>query len=306
MTIPTFQDVMLPLLNLASEREILTVRDAKDDLASQLGLTEEERTERLPSKNQGTFHNRVAWAKTYLKEAGLLEMVKRGHFKISPLGRDTLASQPERIDTAFLNQFPGYREFKAAGDTEEEPTQIASTKSVGDDEMTPDAAIDLAEKQINRELSADLLCQIQTESHQFFEKLVLDLMLAMGYGGTGAEAGVLTNAGADEGIDGIINEDRLGLDLIYLQAKKWKDSVGRPEIQKFVGALHGKRARKGVFLTTSTFTREAREYVSTIEPKVVLIDGKKLAQLMISFDVGVSTAKVVKIKRIDIDYFSAD
>ena len=297
---------MLPLLKLAATADILTVRDAKDELADQLGLTEEERTELLPSRAQGTFHNRVAWAKTYLKEAGLLEMIKRGHFKISSLGREILTSKPERIDMKYLNQFQGYREFRSNNGSRDETVPDSVVHAESNDEMTPDDAIVSAETEIHRELSADLLSQIQAESHQFFEKLVLDLMLAMGYGGTGADAGVLTNAGADEGIDGIINEDRLGLDLIYLQAKRWKDSVGRPEIQKFVGALHGKRARKGVFLTTSTFTREAREYVSTIEPKVVLIDGKKLAQLMISFDVGVSTAKVVKIKRIDIDYFSAD
>ena len=304
MAIPDYQDIMLPLLKLTSDGEVHTVRSLKDTIAQHLQLSSDDLAHMLPSGQQSTFHNRVSWAKTYLFHAGLLEQVRRGHFTISQCGRQTLGESPERIDSAYLERFPEFLEFKGRSRTNGN-TPGDSEPEEQTDRRTPEEALQAAYKELRDELAADLLSQIKSMSPQFFEKLVLDLMVAMGYGGTQQNA-ALTSAGADEGIDGVINEDRLGLDIVYLQAKRWENQVGRPEIQRFVGALHGKRARKGVFLTTSTFSRDAYDYVSTIDPKVVLIDGTRLAQLMIDFGVGVSTTETLSLKRIDSDYFTEE
>ncbi|QGQ21939.1 restriction endonuclease [Gimesia benthica] len=301
MTIPDFQTIMLPLLKHISDGKIHTVRILKDTLADYLELSDEERHKLLPSGQQTVFHNRVAWAKTYMERAGLLETVTRGQFTITDRGREVLNSSVDRIDQSFLLQFDEFRDFKSRDKNDDETTVEKKTEI-----ETPEEALQTAYKQIREDLAADLIYQVKRMTPVFFEKLVLDLMLAMGYGGSQDTAGSLTVAGADEGIDGVINEDQLGLDIVYLQAKRWENQVGRPEIQKFVGALHGKRARKGVFLTTSTFSRDAHQYVETIDPKVVLIDGNRLAQLMIDFNVGVSTAQSYFIKRIDSDYFIED
>ncbi len=292
---------MLPLLQHISDGEVHTVRVLKDTLADYFGLSEEERQKLLPSGQQSIFHNRISWAKTYMERAGLLETISRGHFTITDRGREVLDSSVDRIDQSFLFQFTEFIEFKSRDKNDEE--NIVEKKTGIE---TPEEALQSAYKQIREDLAADLIYQIKRMTPLFFEKLVLDIMLAMGYGGSQDKAGSLTVAGADEGIDGVINEDQLGLDIVYLQAKRWENQVGRPEIQKFVGALHGKRARKGVFLTTSTFSRDAYQYVEAIDPKVVLIDGNRLAQLMIDFNVGVSTAQSYFIKRIDSDYFIED
>tara|TARA_R110000868_G_scaffold369315_1_gene632633 strand:- start:45626 stop:46504 length:879 start_codon:yes stop_codon:yes gene_type:complete len=292
---------MLPLLKHISDGKIHTVRILKDTLADYLELSDEERQKLLPSGQQTVFHNRVAWAKTYMERAGLLETITRGQFTITDRGREVLNSSVDRIDQSFLLQFDEFRDFKSRDKNDDETTVEKKTEI-----ETPEEALQTAYKQIREDLAADLIYQVKRMTPVFFEKLVLDLMLAMGYGGSQDTAGSLTVAGADEGIDGVINEDQLGLDIVYLQAKRWENQVGRPEIQKFVGALHGKRARKGVFLTTSTFSRDAHQYVETIDPKVVLIDGNRLAQLMIDFNVGVSTAQSYFIKRIDSDYFIED
>jgi restriction system protein len=260
----------------------------------------------LPSGQQTTFHNRVAWAKTYLERAGLIRNVRRGHFTITDRGREILSTSIERIDNAFLSQFPEYNAFRSGYNSDDDDDSTVSITPDATDDQTPEEALQIAYKRIRDDLSSELVDQIKAMSPVFFEQLVLDLMVSMGYGGTQDSAASLTKAGSDEGIDGVINEDRLGLDIVYLQAKRWENPVGRPEIQKFVGALHGKRARKGVFLTTSTFSRDAHDYVATIDPKVVLIDGRRLAQLMIDFDVGVSTSQTYAVKRIDTDYFSED
>ncbi|MEQ8851711.1 restriction endonuclease [Gimesia sp.] len=302
MTIPDFQTIMLPLLKHISDGKIHTVRILKDTLADYLELSDEERQKLLPSGQQTVFHNRVAWAKTYMERAGLLETVTRGQFTITDRGREVLNSSVDRIDQSFLLQFDEFRDFKSRDKNDDEATAVEKKAEI----ETPEEALQTAYKQIREDLAADLIYQVKRMTPVFFEKLVLDLMLAMGYGGSQDTAGSLTVAGADEGIDGVINEDQLGLDIVYLQAKRWENQVGRPEIQKFVGALHGKRARKGVFLTTSTFSRDAHQYVETIDPKVVLIDGNRLAQLMIDFNVGVSTAQSYFIKRIDSDYFIED
>ena len=304
MALPDYQDVMLPLLKLTADSDVHTVRAIKGKIAQQLELTEDDLNHMLPSGQQTTFHNRVSWAKTYLLRAGLLDQTKRGHFTISSRGREVLGTQPSRIDNHFLSQFPEFLEFKgrssAIGNAS---TELESAES--SDPRTPEEALHAAYKELRDGLAGELLAQIKGMSSQFFEKLVLDLMLAMGYGGAEKTAS-LTGACSDEGIDGVINEDRLGLDVVYLQAKRWENQVGRPEIQKFVGALHGKRARKGVFLSTSTFSREAHDYVATIDSKVILIDGSRLAELMIDFNVGVSTAQTFAVKKVDSDYFTED
>ncbi len=287
---------MLPLLRFAADGDEHSLADARGPLADHFSLTDEERKELLPSGQQPRFNNRVAWAKVYLGRAGLLDKTKRGHFRISDRGREVLANPPEVITLAFLRQFPSFNQFENKRSTVEE--------SVAVQEETPEETLEAAYAKIRADLAVDLLQQVKAGTPEFFESLVLDLMVRMGYGGSNEQAASLTSPGADGGIDGIINEDRLGLDVIYLQAKRWEASVGRPEIQKFVGALYGKRAKKGVFLTTSSFTQDAIEYVATIDPKVVLIDGSRLSELMIDFNVGVSRSHVYEIKRIDSDYFA--
>jgi len=303
MTLPTVPQIMLPLLQHVQDGEVYTVRGLKDVLADTMDLTDADRALMLESKPQSKFHNRIAWAKAHIERAGLLNMVRRGHFTISERGKQVLAEQPTEISESYLMRFDEYREFRAGSQTK---TSTNEAESIENDEgKTPEEDFQNAYNQIRNDLAHEILSNVKNMSPAFFEKLVLDLMLAMGYGGT-ANSGHLTGASADEGIDGIINEDRLGLDIIYLQAKRWENPVGRPEIQKFVGALQGKRAKKGVFLTTSTFSREAIAYVETIDAKVVLIDGRRLSQLMVDFDVGVSTAQTFAIKKIDSDYFIED
>ncbi len=299
MPIPGFQYVALPLLKMCADGQEWSVKAAKGPLADHFGLMEEERKELLPSGAAPRFSNRVAWSKTYMEQAGLLKRTRRGYFQITQRGRDVLVNPPAVIDIAFLGQFEGFASFRSRTAAAETP-DLAPAIIVDE---TPEEQLQTAHQRLGDELASRLLEQIAEMSPEFFEKLVLDLMLAMGYGGSREESGSLTPSGADEGIDGIINEDQLGLDTIYLQAKRWQNTVGRPEIHKFVGALHGRRARKGVFLTTSTFSRDAIEYASQIDTKVVLIDGQHLARLMIKHDVGCSPSQTFIVKRLDSDYF---
>ena len=296
MAIPDFQSIMLPLLQFAADGEEHAISDARGPLAERLGVSEEERRELLPSGQQPRFANRVAWAKVYLERAGLLAKTRRGHFKIADRGRAVLDDPPARIDIRFLKRFPDFDEFRATANA-------PADDAIRDDE-TPEETLLTSYEAIRHSLAVELMKLVKSATAEFFERLVLDLLLKMGYGGSRETAGALTEPGPDAGIDGIINEDQLGLDVIYLQAKRWESTVGRPEIHRFVGALHGKRAKKGVFITTSIFSADAREYVATIDPKVVLIDGNQLAQYMIDFNVGVSLASVYEIKRIDSDYFA--
>jgi len=295
---------MLPLLEHVADGAEYTIAGSRDVLADRYSMTEDERNQRLPSGVANTFYNRLAWAKTYLERAGLLIKVKRGVFKISDAGTNLLRNPPARIDINYLQRFDTFTAFRkrATGGT----IDVIEPQPVGEPEATPEEALELAYKNLRDDLATQLLAQIKASHPSFFEKLVVDLMLKMGYGGPGVDAGTVTSYGHDNGIDGVINEDMLGLDVIYLQAKRWENTVGRPEIQKFVGALQGKRAKKGVFLTTSNFSADAVEFVRAIDSKVVLIDGLKLSQLLIDFDVGVSTAQTYAIKRIDTDYFETD
>jgi len=304
MPIPDYQSLMLPLLLFAEDGKEHSVREARESMAASLRLTDQERTELLPSGRQSVFDNRFGWAKTYLLRAGLLQAPRRAHFQITDRGRQVLREKPAAIDCKLLDRFPEFVEFRTASrkDSHEE----AETSQPGFENATPEEMLESAHQQIRTDLAAELLRRIKTAPPAFFERVVVDLLVRMGYGGSRKEAGKALGRSGDEGIDGIINEDRLGLDMLYLQAKRWEATVGRPEIQRFVGALHGKRARKGVFITTSSYSAEARSYVANIDPKVVLIDGAELAELMIDFGLGVTTAATYEVKRVDSDYFGEE
>ncbi|RUR73528.1 restriction endonuclease [Nostoc sp. PCC 7120 = FACHB-418] len=272
-------------------------------MADHFQLTEDERKELLPSGRQPTFNNRVGWARTYLKKAGLVESTKRGYFRITDRGIDTIKTNPVEINAKILRQFPEFLEFQNYTQQSEESTSNGSGTEINTT-RTPEEDVELAIQKLTKELASDLLQIIKNSSPAFFEKLVVDLLVKMGYGGTRKDPGKTVGRSGDGGIDGIINEDRLGLDVIYIQAKRWENSVGRPEIQKFAGALQGFRAKKGVFITTSTFTNEAKDYVSRIDSKIVLIDGEMLTQLMIENNVGVTPFTVYEVKKVDSDYFT--
>jgi restriction system protein len=304
LAIPDYETLMLPLLEVAADGNEHSMRDARDQLACKFSLTGEEQNALLPS-GQRVFPNRVGWAKTYLTRARLLDSPRRGVFRISERGRDILREKPQKITAKFLEQFPEFVEFKTTQTRHEgvsEPNAIA----IAEDKQTPEEMLEAAYQRLRHDTAAELLFRVKNSSAEFFEHLVVELMLKMGYGGSLKEAGSAIGHSGDEGIDGIIKEDRLGLDVIYLQAKKWAGTVGRPEIQKFVGALQGKRAKKGVFITTGAFTSEAKEYVGNIDPKVVLIDGSQLAEFMIDFSLGVTESSIYQIKRIDSDYFGEE
>lgn len=305
MPIPDYQTLMLPLLKIAGDGKIHTKRDAVTELAVQFGLTEAERKELLPSGKQEIFDNRVGWARTYIKHALLIEYVQRGQFRITDRGKQILAEKPERIDNAFLRRFPEFIEFQRRSRTATSEESEAAVLAVETD--TPDDLMATGYLNRRRQIEEDALERVKHCSPEFFERLVVKLISAMGYGGTLADAGKAIGKSGDGGVDGVIKEDRLGLEQIYIQAKRWDDaSVGRPEIQKFVGALLGKRARKGIFLTTSTFTKDAREYASSLETKVILIDGAELAAFMFDFEVGISTESTYVVKRVDNDFFEDD
>ncbi len=300
MAIPDYQTCMLPFLRFLGDGQEHTLRDSEESLAEHFNLTPAERAELLPSGQQGIFKNRIGWARTYLKKAILLESPKRGVFKITDRGGKILASNPNRIDIKFLEQFPEFIEFREISKPE---SGTSTAAEIAPSKTTPEESIELAHLGLREQLAQELLLRIMACSPTFFEQLVVELLVKMGYGGSRRDAGERIGQTGDGGIDGIIKEDRLGLDTIFIQAKRWQGTVGRPEIQKFVGALQGQRAKKGVFITTSSYTAEATDYVTRIDIKVVLIDGKRLADLMIDFDVGVSVAASYVVKRIDSDYF---
>lgn len=298
MAIPDFQSVMLPLLKFASDQKEHSLQEAIDSLANSFNLTLDERQELLPSGTQARFANRVAWARSYFKQALLVENTKRGFFKITKRGLDLLDKNPNEINKKTLELFPEFLEFQ---NVKREPIAEKSNDEL--ERQTPEESLEIAYKTLSDGLAGEIIQRIKDCSPVFFERLVVELLLSMGYGGSRADAGRAIGQSGDGGIDGIIDEDKLGLDSIYIQAKRWEGTVGRPEIQKFVGALQGNRAHKGVFITTSDFTKEAQEYVKNITNKVVLINGFTLAKLMIENDVGVSTVSTYKVKKIDSDYF---
>lgn len=303
MAIPDFQSIMLPLLKFAKDNEIHHIHDAVKYLAEEFNLSEDEMSELLPSGQQPIFYNRVGWARTYLKKAGLLEDPKRGYFKITERGLKILQEDPDYIDMKFLRRFEEFLKFREP--QPEDSPRIEQTKEKDLEELTPEEALEETYQRILQDLMDELLEYVLNSTPGFFEKLVIELLVKMGYGGSQRDAARAVGRSGDEGIDGIIDEDRLGLDTIYIQAKKWDpgNSVGRPEIQKFVGALQGKRAKKGVFITTSKFTNDARHYASRIDTRIVLIDGQRLTNLMIDHDIGVSVRSIYSIKSVDTDYF---
>lgn len=302
MPIPDFQSVMRPLMEFLADGREHSVRESLEHLSGHFQLTEDERRQLLPSGRQELFKNRVAWAKTHLRMAGLVEPAARGIFKITRRGLDVLGSHRGPIDLRLLKQQPGYTEARDRR-REEDGTLPGAAEP---ERRTPEEMMEQSFEALRDNLGRELLAKLKAASPSFFERLVVELLVRMGYGGTRKDAGEALGKSGDEGIDGIIKEDRLGLDAIYIQAKRWEQTVGRPEIQKFAGALQGFRARKGIFITTSNFSRDAAEYASRIDSKIVLIDGQQLWNLMIDFHVGVSSVATYEVKRIDNDYFSEE
>lgn len=299
MAIPTYEQVMLPLLKCIEDRRTYNNRECIDILAKKLNITEQELRELLPSGKKLVFYDRVNWAKTYMKKAGLVEAPKRGSIKITQLGLELLQENPVELKSKDLLRYSSFNDFVNSHKHSQDNNEILLN------EKTPSEEMAVAFQNLKTSLADEILEKIKSCPFEFFEKLVIELLIKMGYGGSREEAGRATKKTGDEGIDGIINEDRLGLDSIYIQAKRWKETVvGRPEVQKFSGALDTPGASKGIFITTSTFSKEAKEYVKAINTKnIVLIDGMQLAQYMIEFNVGVSTEIIYEVKKIDTDYF---
>jgi len=293
---------MLPFLTILSDGEEHTTIETNQKLANHFSLTEAEINEFLPSGVAKTFANRVAWAKSHFKMAGLLENTKRSSFKITEAGKKLLVTSPNEINLRLLRSIPAYQE--RTGRTREDNS--SSDPEISQISATPEEIIENSYLTIRKNLAQELLFKIKSSSPSFFETLVVELLVKMGYGGSIKDAGRSIGRSGDEGIDGIIKEDKLGLDVIYIQAKRWENVVERPEIHKFVGALAGQGAKKGVFITTSRYTNEARDYQPRNETKIVLIDGEQLAELMIDHNLAVSTVNTIEIKRIDNDYFGDD
>jgi len=301
MAIPDFQSLMLPLLTILGDSQEHTLSGVIEQLALQVGLTDTDRKELLPSGRQFKFDNRVGWVRTHLKKAGLLESTGRGKFRITERGLSVLRSKPSYINIKFLMQFPEFVEFRnlSRSDNKQDDREEESNQ-------TPEELLEASYQNLRQALAQELLERIGNCSPRFFENLVVDLLVAMGYGGSRKDAGQAVGQSGDDGIDGIIKEDKLGLDVVYIQAKRWEGTVGRPIVQAFAGSLEGQRARKGVLITTSQFSQDAREYVGRIEKKIVLIDGKQLAQLMIDHSIGVAEVATYTVKKVDADYFGEE
>jgi restriction system protein len=298
MAIPDYQTVMLPLLKLLADGKEYRMQELAPAICEQFDLSESEQKELTPSGKQTVIRNRLGWARTYMKKAGLIEHPKRGVFRITARGRQLLSENPDCINVQHLEKFPEFIEFR---NTRRDKPVVPEQ-----DTKTPEEALDAAYEQLRASLEAEILAAVTSGTPEFFERLVVDVLVHMGYGGNRKDAGQAVGKSGDGGIDGIIKEDKLGLDTIFVQAKKWDKPVPRPEIQKFAGALQGVRARKGVFITTSSFSDGAVEYAHNIENKIVLIDGKMLAGLMIDHNVGVSDVAAYEVKRLDSDYFEDD
>lgn len=301
--IPDYQACMLPLLRILNEHGILSLKECTEYISDIFALTPTEKSELLPSKRQTVIRNRTGWAKFYLNKAGLLETVSRGHYKITPEGQSLLDSGVTSLSTHDLMKIPSFAAFigKESNDAKETINDTTETKTLTS-EKTPEEIIDANYKLINDNLAEEVLEKVLQQSPHFFERLVVDLLMKMGYG-----AGKITGRTGDEGIDGIIDEDKLGLEKVHIQAKRWQkgNNVGRKELQSFVGALAGQSGRKGVFITTSDFTKEAYEYQPS-NVKIAKINGRKLSELMLQYNVGVANRVVYELKRIDLDYFEEE
>lgn len=304
MAIPDYQSLMLPVLQAAAKAET-SVPVAEAEIATKFNLSSEDREQMLPSGKQRVLHNRVHWAKFYLTKAGLLESPKRGRFAITPAGQRVLANPPTGLDTKYLLTIPSFRDFYRGVD---ESQVVATAADVDPQSATPEEVVEAAYKAVHAALRADLLERILQNSPGFFEQVIVELLVAMGYGGSHRNASEQLGRAGDGGVDGVINEDVLGLDRVYIQAKRYApgSSVGRPEIQAFTGSLVGLGASKGVFVTTSTFSAQAVEFVSRIPQRVVLIDGRRLTDLMVDHGVGVRSSRVLEFKRLDEDFFAEE
>lgn len=299
--IPDYQACMLPLLKFAADEKVHTLSEAVTNIANQFKLTEEEKQQMLPSGLQAVIFNRVGWARTYLKKAGLLEDPKRATFKITKRGLELLKENLPELSTKYLTRYEEFVAFRSKKNEKNKNENVLNEEN--DSNITPEESIEFGYQKLKESVSEDIILKIKECSPGFFERLVVELLVKMGYGGTLKEAGQVLGKSGDGGIDGIIKEDKLGLDVIYIQAKRWENVVGRPEIQKFAGALLGQKAKKGIFITTSWFTSDALEFVKNLDSKIVLIDGEMLTELMIEFNLGVSTYKSYELKKLDSDYF---
>jgi restriction system protein len=300
MPIPDYQSLMLPLLQLLKDRREHPVSDLRQQMATELALTDEELAERLASDTTTVFMNRIGWAVQYLKSAGV-RSVRRGVYEITDRGLSLLKNQPFEVSVKTLRQFPEFMQFEGKSlETEQTAIPVAQP---GDTKATPEESMEASFQVLRDALVHELLDTIKNGTPAAFEQIVVDLLVAMGYGGSVEDAGRVVGKSGDGGIDGIIKQDKLGLDAIYVQAKRWKDGVGSPEVMKFSGSLTKRHANRGVFITTSTFTRDALEFVEAMPQRIALIDGKQLASLMIDNDVGVSPTKAYTLKRLDQDYF---
>ena len=304
MAIPDYQSFMKPLLKFASDRQEHSIKEAYQLLADEFGLTKDERSVFLPSGSELVYKNRISWARVYLGKAGLLETTRRGYFKITDRGIEELGNHADEISTTYLRKYDEFVQFQATPKKD-----IKSKNSKFKEVNKPETPIEIIERaitEINEQLAEEILKNLSEISPSFFEKVVVELLVNMGYGGSMKEAGEVVGKSGDGGIDGIIKEDQLGLDVIYIQAKRWENVVSRPEIQKFVGALQGQNAQKGIFITTSRYSKEAIEYSKQIQNKIVLIDGKQIANLMIENEIGTTTTGIYSLKRLDSDYFIED
>jgi restriction system protein len=303
MAIPDYQSLMNPVLSLMADKQTRSAKEVVAVISVHLHWTDKDMEELLPSGSQTVAHSRINWAITYLKKAGLLESPRRSQVCITEEGSRVAALQDVKVDNRFLRSYPEFVAFYnrsgSKGSNDKQITPIDQNQS----ELSPEEQLDSAALSLQQSLADDLLDKLKTVSPAFFERIVVDLLVAMGYGGSVQDAGKSVGKSGDGGIDGIIKEDKLGLDTIYIQAKRWEANVGRPEVQKFAGALQGVRARKGVFITTSSYSSDALDFVRNIDSKIVLIDGAELSRLMIEYGVGVSVQRVVKVMRLDGDYF---
>lgn len=300
---PDFQTVMLPMLEILGDQKEHSLQELIKQVSDKFGLTEEERNQLLETGNQAIINNRVGWARTYLKKANLIESPHRATFKITNDGLAVLKNKPEKINIKFLKTLPAFKEWHLSYTSKKDNDTEAAEVDELDTEKTPQELLEYSYLKLKDELAFELLEKIKICSPAFFEKLVIDLLITMGYGGSRKDAGQIVGKSGDGGIDGIIKEDKLGLDVIYVQAKRWENQVTISSVRDFAGSLLSKKAKKGIFITTATFPQSANDYVNSIEHKIILIDGKELAKLMIEHNVGVSTKNIYEIKKMDIDYF---
>ena len=302
--IPDYQSIMLPLLKITGDKKEHTLQEVRDSLAKYFKLTEEERLRLLFKSKHQIFNNKVGWARTYLKKAGLLDYTQKAHFKITNSGLKVLQEKPSKINRKYLKRFPEFLEFIKPSKKVDQPKDKEIEAIL--EEKTPEDLLEIGYEKYQEKLLSDLLEKIKQCSPEFFESLVVKLLVGMGYGGSFEDAGKAIGKSGDEGIDGIIKEDKLGLDVIYVQAKRWTNPVGRPEIQKFAGALLGKKAKRGIFITNSTFSEKAIEYARNVENKIILIDGEQLTKYMVENGIGVSETASYSINKIDLDYFTEE